>query len=241
MIRALIIEDNPGARAELKELLSHHAEVAVVGEAPSVGRARTLLARDDYDLVFLDIELRGGSGFDLVPAVRPEARIIFVTAYDQHAIRAFEVNALDYLLKPVEPERLRASLARLDQTVAPASSATPIQHDDLVHLQTDEGARFVLASAISAIRAAQNYTHVHLADGAHHFIRRTLKSWEDQLCPAILTRVARDALVNLDHVQRFDAIDATRSGSLEVSGCPKSIAATARHWPQVRADLKRQT
>src|SRR4051812_3009110 len=105
MPRALLIDDEALARDALRVLLEGHPEVKIAGTAATVGQGRTLLARDDYDIVFLDIQLRGGSGFDLVPHVRPGAQIIFVTAHDEHALRAFEVNALDYLLKPVRPER----------------------------------------------------------------------------------------------------------------------------------------
>jgi two-component system LytT family response regulator len=189
--------------------------------------------------VFLDIELRGGNGFDLVPLVRPEASVIFVTAYDQHAIRAFEVNALDYLLKPVEPTRLAASLERLDQTV-PASTE-PLEQQDLVHLQTDDGARFISANTISAIRADQNYTHVHLQDGTHHHLRRTLKSWEDQLCPAVLLRAARDALINPRHIRQAETLAPGRGGLLDLSGCPEKIPATNRHWASLQAAVRRGT
>src|SRR5688572_22135523 len=111
-IRALLIDDEPPARIVLRTLLAPHP-VEIVGEAGTLRAARELLARHDYTLVFLDIQLRGGTGFDLVPAVRPGAEIVFVTAHDEHALRAFEVNALDYLLKPIKPERLAASITRL--------------------------------------------------------------------------------------------------------------------------------
>ena len=228
MFRALIIEDNPGARAELRELLSHHAHIAVIGEAPTVGRARTLLALDDYDLVFLDIELRGGNGFDLVTHVRPAARIIFVTAFNDFAVRAFEVNALDYLLKPVDPDRLAQSIARLE---SPAHTPTKaLQADDLVHLNSDAGAKFVPAASIAAILAEQNYTRVY---------RRALKCWEEQLVPPILRRVARDALVNLDHVTAFSGIH-ERTGKLTLTGVNHSITVTAPNWNAVRILLERQ-
>src|SRR3954464_12079964 len=97
--RALLIEDEPAARTLLRRMLGKHPGITIVGEAGSITAARHLLERDHYELVFLDIQLDGGSGFDLVPHVRREARIIFVTAHDQHALRAFEVNALDYLTK----------------------------------------------------------------------------------------------------------------------------------------------
>lgn len=235
MFRALIIEDNPGARAELRELLSHHANITVIGEAPTVGRARTLLALDDYDLVFLDIELRGGNGFDLITHVRPQARIIFVTAYNDYAIRAFEVNALDYLLKPVDPQRLAESIQRVD---SPPQSSAAFRENDVVHLPTDSGAIFVSPAEIIAIRSEQNYTQVYLEEGSRHLIRRPLKTWEEQLCPQLLRRVARDALVNLQHVHATTSLT-DKTGQLELTGIREPIAVSSSHWSSIRLLVKR--
>src|ERR1044071_5952808 len=118
MPRPLIIDDEAIARDALRVLLEVHPDVTIVGTASTLGQARALLARDDYEVVFLDIQLRGGSGFDLMPHVRAGADVIFVTAHDEHALRAFEVNAIDYLLKPVPPDRLARSLLRLGETAA---------------------------------------------------------------------------------------------------------------------------
>ena len=123
MLHALIIEDEATARADLRAKLAAHPAVTILAEAATLRSARALLARTDYDLVFLDVQLIGGNSFDLVPDVRPEARIIFATAYDAFALRAFEVNALDYLLKPVVPARLAAALRRLAAAPAPAGEA----------------------------------------------------------------------------------------------------------------------
>ena len=101
MIRTLLIEDDLAARKIQHRMLVAHPMVQIVGEAGTVRGARTLLARGNYDLVFLDIQLVGGNGFDLIPHVRREARVIFLTGHNQHAVRAFAVNALDYLIKPV--------------------------------------------------------------------------------------------------------------------------------------------
>ena len=95
MIRTLIIDDEPPARAALRGLLQDYPGFALVGEADTLAEAQTRLAVHDYELVLLDIQLRGGNGFDLLPWIRPEAKVIFVTAYDTHAVRAFEVSALD--------------------------------------------------------------------------------------------------------------------------------------------------
>jgi len=238
MLRALIIDDEPPARADLRERLAAHAEISVVGEAGTLARARALLARDDYDLVFLDIQLRGGSGFDLVPHVRAEARVIFVTAFDQHALRAFQVNALDYLLKPVAPERLATSLRRLGSAVASAAPfALPaLTPDDQILLKTDLAPRFVRVADISAIFAEENYTSVVLASGAHHLVRRTLAAWEAQLPAATFARAHRQALVNVAQILR--AAPAGEDGAvLYLAGVDEPISSSRRQWPALKLKL----
>ncbi|MEY2878525.1 MAG: two-component system, regulatory protein [Verrucomicrobiota bacterium] len=179
MPRILLIDDEPPARNFLRQALAEHPAVTIVGEAGTVTEARAQLARADYDLVLLDIQLRGGTGFDLVPSVRAGARIIFVTAYDQHALRAFAANALDYLLKPVDPARLAEALQRADATGEIASRAPwpALAPSDLVQVKIGAGTtRFIPLATIALITTADNYTELTLADGARHFVRRSLRS-----------------------------------------------------------------
>lgn len=241
MIRALIIEDNTAARADLRDRLQAHPDIVVVGEADSVGRAGALLMRLDYDLVFLDVQLRGGDAFDLVPLVAPAARIIFVTAHDEYALRAFDVNALDYLLKPVSPERLARSLARAGKTVrslTPPPFAAALRADDFVCLDSDEGRQLVPVTDVTVILSEQNYTVVWLASGQRRLVRRPLKDWEESLAVANFRRIARDALVNLQQVLRFERTG-ERGANLWVTGRAVPVRASFRHWPAVRAALPR--
>ena len=110
MPRALLIEDESTARVDLRRKLAVHPEVEIVGEAATVRAGRSLLATANYELVFLDVQLIGGDAFELIGDVKPGARVIFATAFDAFAVRAFEINALDYLLKPVAPLRLAQAL-----------------------------------------------------------------------------------------------------------------------------------
>ncbi len=112
MLHILLIDDEASARADLRGKLAAHPGVTVVGEAATIRAARALLASADYDLVFLDVQLVGDESFPLVPEVRAGASIIFATAHDRYAVRAFESNALDYLLKPIDPARLAEALHR---------------------------------------------------------------------------------------------------------------------------------
>lgn len=207
MTRTLLIDDELSARDGLRWLLLAHPAYTVVGEAATFDQGLAQLARTDYDLVLLDIQLVGGSGFDLVPHVRRAARIVFVTAFDRHALRAFEVNAVDYLLKPVSPERFAASLARLgrpgpagDDESMPARQ--PLAGDDTVLISTDAGDRFVPVAEIAAVLSNANYSDAHLRNGQRLFTRRTMKTWEELLPAENFLRVHRQALVNLACVER---------------------------------------
>jgi two-component system LytT family response regulator len=235
-IRALIIEDNAAARAGLRESLKSHPDVAVVGEAGTVGRARTLLALNDYDLVFLDIRLRGGLGFDLIPTAAPHAGSSSSRRSTNTPSAPFEVNALDYLLKPVTAERLSAALQRVRP--APAGRAPRLRDDDLVQLKTDTGSHFVPVRSITCIHAELNYTLVQLASGMRHLVRRSLQSWAEQLDPDAFVRVSREALVNFAHVTQHEG-DGHKCGLLRLDGRKEPVPVSRRHWPLVRARLQR--
>lgn len=226
----------------------------MIGEAATFKTARALLARPDYDLAFLDVQLIGGNSFDLVSAVSPAARIVFVTAYDSYALRAFEINALDYLLKPVVPARLAETLRRLALTPAPtdsavadlaASPATPapeapagpaLRVDDTVFLRAGQRARFAAVADISVISAHDNYSEVQLADGAKIFLRKSLKAWEDTLPATHFMRVHRTQIVNLARVTRYER-DRDEHTLLTVEGAADRIAASRDRWSDLRARL----
>ena len=241
MPQALLIEDESTARADLRAKLAAHPEVNLVGEAATVRSARTLLARPDYDLVFLDIQLVGGNAFDLVPHVRSGARIIFVTAHDEHAVRAFAINALDYLLKPVAPARLAEALRRLESAPADAAmAALPVgpvlRPDDTVYLRSGLQARFVPVADICLITAQDNYSEVRLTDGAKVFLRKTLKAWEDTLPATHFMRVHRTQIVNLARVTRYER-DSDEHTLLHVQGVADPVPASRDRWNELRDRL----
>lgn len=245
MSRALIIDDEAIARDALRVLLEAHPDVTIVGSASTLGQARALLARDDYEVVFLDIQLRGGNGFDLMPMVRTAAHVIFVTAHDEHALRAFEVNAIDYLLKPVHPERLARSLQRLGESAASrATSETPgpprLRSDDTVFIKLDSGARFVPIAEIGAIHSCENYSEVMLAGGEKLLVRRSLKSWEEALPTPVFARAHRQALVNLGRLSRIED-DGGDGPLLHIDGLRAPLRASRREWSALRTLLPRET
>jgi two-component system LytT family response regulator len=244
MLRALLIEDEAAARADLRAKLAAHPEVAIVGEAATLRNARALLARAEYELVFLDIQLVGGNAFELVAEVAPGARIVFVTAYDSFALRAFEINALDYLLKPVEPARLAEALRRVPTGAALPSENAPelppgpaLRPDDVIYLRSGLRARFAPVDDISVIVAHDNYSEVWLADGAKVFLRKSLKAWEDALPGKQFMRVHRTQIVNLARVLRYQR-DGDEHTLLFVAGVAESVAVSRYRWSDLRERLE---
>jgi two-component system LytT family response regulator len=221
----------------LRGLLRAHPEIVVVGEADSLADAKAWLARHDYDLVFLDIQLRGGSGFDLVPLVRPDAHIIFVTAFDQYAVRAFEVNALDYLLKPVRPHRMAEALGRIGAPPDTLVTAPTLKPDDLVHIKSGNGTtRFIALPDIAAIESCENYSTVHLAGGTRFLVRRTMKMWEDTLPASHFVRVHRGTIVNLARYRGSER-ESYETTLLRLEGLADPVHASFRYLPELRARL----
>jgi two-component system LytT family response regulator len=235
---AVIIDDEPAARDDLRRMIAMHADVAIVAEAGRMDEAQRALARDNYDLVFLDVQLRGGFGFDLVPQVRPGARIIFVTAHDQYALRAFAVNALDYLLKPVEPARLAESLRRLESNSVTASPPPTLTRTDTVLLKTaSDAARFVRLGEIAVIFSAENYTELRLVSGDKFIARRPLKAWEEQLPPEDFMRVHRTAVVNLHALRRATHQDREVTHLWLENARDQPVRARRELWPEIERRL----
>ena len=205
-LRALIVDDERLARLALRTLLAGNPDVVVVGEASGVDDAEVLIRRENPQVVFLDIQLRGENGFDLLARNAGTFHTVFVTAFDAYAVRAFEVHALDYLLKPVDPVRLANALARArNPTAAPAEvRASAYRYDDLFFHDDARSPRFIRIRDIAFIRAAGNYTELHLASGPPLLVLRALSTWESQLAGAPFVRVHRSLLVNLDFVERIE-------------------------------------
>lgn len=207
--RALVVDDERLARRRLIRLLAYHEDIEVVGEAESVSAALVALEKHRPDVVFLDIQMPGGDGFSLLERSEVEAHIIFVTAFDEHALRAFEVNALDYLMKPVAPTRLATCVGRIGKAPATGTNA-PIRAQDRVYASTARGARFVALSEVMAIRAAGDYTELCLRDGSAPMSRSGLGDWERRLEGSDFLRIHRSALVRVTAVERLER---TKSGA----------------------------
>jgi len=199
--RALIVEDEEDAREFLRSLLKAHPEVQIVGEAENVTEAIAKFKALKPDLIFLDVQMPKRDGFSLLPELRPAPDVIFATAFDTFAVKAFEVNAADFLLKPISADRLALALSRLDRR-APRK-AKPFAHDDRIFLYSDLEIRVVLATDITHIEAVENYCRVHVTNHDSMLVRRTMSEWKRLLPGKYFLRVNRSTLINLYAVKEI--------------------------------------
>lgn len=231
-LRALIVDDERLARRRMTQLLARHPDVEVAAEAHDVDSAAAALTADPtIALVFLDVQMPGGSGFELLARCARDVAVIFVTAFDEHALRAFEVNALDYLLKPVDPRHLARALSRV-----PASRPEVRR----ICLPLGVGARFVAPDEIACICAEGDYSEVCLRSGQRELVRITLRQWEQRLDPERFARVHRSAIVQRGavvalHPARGSTYELQVEGMAEVLPVSRSQYRTVADWLGARS------
>jgi len=203
---------------ELRRLLGDHEEISVVGEAKEAGEAAGLVDDLDPDLLFLDIRMPGKDGFELLEELDRVPAVVFTTAYDEYAIKAFEVNALDYLVKPIEPERLDAAVEKVVGRLE-AEEAARRREDrseeadgeeperltewDRVFVKDGDDCWFVQLGEVRLFESAGNYTVLHLAE-ARPMVQRSLTYLEERLDPRVFFRASRQHIVNLKRVESID-------------------------------------
>ncbi len=199
-MRAVLVEDERLARSELKRLLRAHPEVEIVGEATEVESALELIRSTQPDLIFLDIQMPGKNGLDLLQELDPVPEVIFTTAFDQHAIQAFEFNALDYLLKPLEPYRLAQALekagARLERSTQVRSR---LSLNDRFFVKDGKRCWFVHIRDVSLLTSEGNYTRIHFASN-RPLVHRSLSYLEQRLDPEHFFRLALSNMIGLKWV-----------------------------------------
>jgi len=201
-MRALVVDDEPLARRELRRLLGAFPGVQVVGEAGNIDEARVRIEELSPDVVFLDIQMPGGTGFDLLAQLDRVPQIVFTTAYDQYAVKAFDVNALDYLLKPIEPERLATAMQKIQSA---SRQRTNTQNAPLEQLFVRDGPRcwFVPLREVSLFSAEGNYVRMQWGK-ERPLLGRSLTTLEEKLDAKAFFRANRSQIVNLDFIQQVD-------------------------------------
>lgn len=222
-LSVLLVDDEPLARLHLRRLLEEHGGVTITGEAGNVAEAASLAGSCRADVIFLDIDLPPHTGFDLLPALDPSQKIVFVTAYDEYAVRAFEINSLDYLLKPVSAARLRETLRRCElippSVISPPSCVERLLPDDQVVLRDRQRMKLASVRQIVAIKAEGTYTRVFLSEGDSLTVLKPIGEWEHCLPSPPFLRLDRSLLINRDAVN-----DILASGRDEARVTLKGVA-----------------
>jgi two-component system LytT family response regulator len=209
--KTLLIEDERLAREELKSLLKDYLEIEIIDEAKNGEEGIALIKEHKPDLVFLDINMPGMNGFEMLKHLEDLPRVIFVTAYDEFALKAFEVNALDYILKPVDPDRLREAILKLssEDDFVSAQSAGVARKDrllsakDRVFIKDGEKCWFVELSKVRMLESDGNYVKVYF-DNFRPLILRSLNSFEERLDPEFFFRANRKFIINLQWVSSIE-------------------------------------
>ena len=202
-MRVLIVDDERLARDELRRLLRVHPDVEIVGEAATADAAVARASASDVDLMLLDVEMPGGSGFDVLERLEQVPAVVFTTAYDEFAVRAFEVNALDYLMKPIHPDRLASALDRVRPTLATRPVGAASQRLERVFVRDGERCWLIAVASIALFESDGNYTRVCF-DGNRPLVRTPLQRLEARLDPAVFFRASRTHILNLRFVERIE-------------------------------------
>jgi two-component system LytT family response regulator len=240
MLRVLIVDDEPLARERLRDLLAREEDVEIIGECIDGRSAIEAIDADRPDLVFLDVQMPELDGFDVLETIDDDAMptVIFVTAYDEYAVRAFEVNALDYVLKPFDRERFKAALdrgrqevqrtaangAKLDRRVEKLLEELEDRRKRLDRIVVKSGGRvfFLRTGDVDWIEAAGNYVELHIGTESH-LLRETMNKLESRLDPKLFLRIHRRLIVNVERIRQLEGVshgeyvvvlkDGTRLGS----------------------------
>lgn len=226
-IKALIVDDEQLARQDLKYLLNENTGIELVGEATNAEEAKQLIEDKQPDLLFLDINMPETTGFELLESLDQTPYVIFVTAYDQYAINAFEANALDYILKPVNPERLQKAVEKLkdviDQRNSRKSGAQELTADSQVFIKDGERCYFVRLADITMFESAGNYVKVFIKNTTP-LLHKSLNSLEAKLPENMFFRINRKQIINLNYIDKIESyfkgglhVTLTTGQSVEVS------------------------
>jgi two-component system LytT family response regulator len=207
-MKALLIDDERLARQELKSLLASYPEIQIVGEANNAETAKESIKQLQPDVIFLDIQMPGKNGFELLEEISGVPEVVFVTAYDEYAIRAFEVNALDYLLKPVQPSRLAETVKKIlnkDASEKPDTreQTQMLNDNDQVFVKDGEKCWFVKLSDIRLFESEGNYVRVHFEKN-RPLILRSLNNLDERLNNRTFFRASRKHIINLKWVEGIE-------------------------------------
>jgi two-component system LytT family response regulator len=199
-IKALIIDDERAARSEVKRLLAGYPDFEIIGEAANVDDALKIITEQMPDLLFLDIQMPEKSGFDLLESLEQVPPVIFTTAYDQYAVKAFEISALDYLVKPIREERFEKAITQARQRL------TKADHNGQIFVKDRQQYHFIQWSSVHLIESMDNYARIFFGD-KNVFLKSSLNQLEAKLNSELFFRINRAQIINRMYIQTITTID----------------------------------
>jgi two-component system LytT family response regulator len=201
-IQVIVIDDERSCREELKRMLTPYADIELVGEAANAGEAAIQIAQHQPDLIFLDIQLPGPSGFELLESLPAVPAVLFTTAFDQYAVRAFELNALDYLVKPIRDERFASAMEKVRHSMAAKAALANSHANRQLFIKDGEQCHFISVGDICLIESLDNYSRLY-AGNKKIVLKRSLNQWEAMLPADQFFRISRTHLINTGYIQQI--------------------------------------
>jgi len=206
-LRVLIVDDERMARQEVKRLLSPYPDMEIIGEAKNADEAAIQIAEKHPDLLFLDVQMPERSGFDLLESLNEVPEVIFTTAFDEYAVKAFEVNALDYLTKPIREERFAQAMEKVRQKLAQQTN------EPQIFVKDRQQYHFIKWSKVHLIESMDNYARLYFEE-KNVFLKSSLNQLEEKLDPDIFFRINRSQIINLQFIQNIQIVP---NGRLQIS------------------------
>jgi len=233
--KSYIVDDEYWARISLMDKLEKIPEIEIVGFADSVASAIEGINRLNPEILFLDIQLINGTGFDILNQIKYSGHIIFITAYDEYALRAFEVNALDYLMKPVSTKRLQLALNRIKNKSEPAFEkfTAKYKYDDRLMVQAKDYIHFIEIKNIVLISASKDYTTVTIDSGQKYLLLRTMHEWEERLPEQNFCRFHRSHIVNFNYIDKVIK-NSPNSASIFIKGIDDALKISRSYYKKIK-------
>jgi two-component system LytT family response regulator len=242
VIKSVIVDDVESMRMVLKKLLSNFDKIQIIGEASNFEEAEDLINEEQPDLLFLDIDLNGLTSLDLLSKISYNPMVIFITSHGDFAIRAFELNAVDYLLKPISLDRLTRAIEKVTNKWEETENWSEdvnsrFGSDHIILLGFDNKLSFIRINEINYIEAYGNYTKVHLNDGRLSVTYNSIKNWEARLPEELFIQIHRSSIINLQNVVRIEKW-ANDTGRLYMKGIDKPFEVSRNYFFQIKKKYK---
>jgi len=233
-LTALIIDDERLARLNLRKKLSMYSEIEVIGEASGIETGIKAIRDLNPDLLFLDIKLSDGTGFDLLNKAEFKGKVIFQTAYNEYACRAFEINALDYLLKPVTKERLNHVITNLisSENEKNVRNIQRFRYDDRIMIEQKKNIHFIKVENIIYIKAEREYTTLFEKGGNEFLVLKSIGDWQKELPDEHFARVHRHSIINFNYIERSERFGNT--ANIFMTSIPEPIPISRGYYKLIK-------